>query len=94
MKLSRAEIDALWEPLHAKLTKLYYQDKAINKELFEKTHGVIWLLHEQQSIQNGVLPDFEVDEITKKKRSKEIAEMLSGMKTSDVDALIMQLKAA
>jgi len=92
MPKTRAEIDASWEPLHAKLTRLYYQEKTLSKELFEKTHGVIWLLHEQESMQNGILADFEVDEITRKTRSQEITEMLAVLKTSDVDALIKQLR--
>jgi len=89
---SRSEIDAAWEPLHAKLTKLYYQDKAISRELFDKTHEVIWLLHEQESMKNNIIPDFQ-DEETKKKRSDQIMEMLSVLKTSEVDSLIVQLRA-
>jgi len=93
MPKTRAEVDALWEPLHSKLTKLFYQDKAIDKELFEKAHAVIWLLHEQESIQNGVLSDFGVDEVTHKMRSQQITEMLAVLKTTDVDALIVQLRS-
>jgi len=92
MPKTRAQIDAIWEPLHAKLTKLYYEEKAISKELFNNAHSVIWLLHEQESIQNGIIPDFEIDEVTKKKRSDQIIEILTILKTADVDSLINQLK--
>ena len=91
MPKSRDQIDASWEPLHAKLTRLYYQEKAISKELFEKAHAVIWLMHEKESIENGLLPDFEVDETSKKKRSTQIIEMLSSLKTREVDDLLKRL---
>jgi len=91
MPKTKEEIDAYWKPLHDKLTKLYYQDKAVSKDLFDKAHTVLWLLCDQESIQNGIIPDFQ-DEETKKKRSTQIAEMLAVLKTTDVDNLIQQLK--
>jgi len=38
------------------------------------------------------LPDFEVDETTKKLRSQQLQEMIAALKTADAEALIVQLK--
>ncbi|MEM2385983.1 MAG: hypothetical protein QXO67_03270 [Candidatus Bathyarchaeia archaeon] len=92
MSKTRKDVDDAWKPLHDKLTRLYYVEKKISRELFEKAHAVLWLLHEKESIENGVLPDYEVDEITRQKRSRQIVELLSILQTHDVVSLIEQLR--
>jgi len=72
---TRKEIDKIWEPLHARLTTLYYVEKKISKETFDKLHTAIWLLHEKQSILAKILPDF-ADEETSKLRFVQIAELI------------------
>lgn len=87
------DIDAVYEPLHVKLTKMYYHNKEVEGTLFEKAHAVIWLLHEQELISKGIMEDFEVEVNGKVKlRSTQIAEMLANLKTPIVDKLIDELK--
>lgn len=93
MPKTRSEIDSAWKTLHDKLTRLYYVEKKVSREFFEKAHAAIWLQHEKECIENGLLPDFITDEATGKMRLQQIVEMLNALKIKDVDVLIDQLKA-
>jgi len=72
---TRKEIDEKWKPLHDKLTSLYYVEKKVDKQTFDRLHAAVWLLHEKESIEALILPDFAVDEAGKL-RSAEINELI------------------
>ena len=90
--MPKEDVDGEYKPLHDKLTKWFLQGK-VKKDLFDKAHGVIWLLHEQEMVKAELWKDY-ADRETKKKRSEIISEVLAVLKTADVDDLIEQVRKA
>jgi len=88
--MSREELEKQFTEVHDELTRLYYQERTISMEEFNKLHTAGWLHLEKERIARGFQEDFDVSEktpdgevIVAKTRSQEIAASLP--ETADED---------
>ena len=87
--MKKEDLDREFQYIHGRITELFYQQKAMSLEEFNRLHGGCWLYHEKALMGHGHQEDFKTDlnNPGSPMRTEQIEQQLDGLKIKETEWL-------